>query len=96
MSTQTMETTTINVRLKKDVKARAMTYAEAVGIPLATLINAFVTRFSVDGVLPFAIEAPEIPNAATIAAMKELEEGKGEVCGNIKEMFASAGVKMPK
>lgn len=61
----------ISVRVKKNVKRQAMDNAEAVGIPLSTLLNAFVTRFAAEGVVPFNIRVPNLPNAETAAAIEE-------------------------
>lgn len=83
----------ISVRVKSDVKRRAMENASATGIPLASLINAFVTKFAAEGVVPFAIGVPEAPNAKVLAAIEELESGGGTRCGSIDEMLKTAGVK---
>lgn len=89
------DTSLIHVRVKNDVKARAMGYADAVGIPLSTLVNAFITRFASDGVVPFAIEAPDVPGPALAAAMSEIDDGGGVECKTLDDMYAACGVKRP-
>ena len=86
------DTTLIHVRVKNDVKARAMSYADAVGIPLSTLVNAFITRFAADGVVPFTIAAPDVPSPELVAAMEEIDNGGGEECGTLEDMYKACGV----
>lgn len=64
----------ISVRVKKGIKRQAMDNAEAVGIPLSTLLNAFITRFAAEGVVPFSIRVPNSPNAETAAAIREARD----------------------
>lgn len=83
----------ITVRIKKDVKKQAMENAAAVGIPLASLINAFVTKFAAEGRVPFEISVPQRPNKSVRAAIDELESGGGERCASIDDMYRVAGIK---
>ncbi|MEG1604055.1 MAG: type II toxin-antitoxin system RelB/DinJ family antitoxin, partial [Cloacibacillus sp.] len=74
-----MSTTTIHVRVNEEVKEKASNYADRVGIPLSSLINAFLVRFAETGRLPFDIAVQESPNDLTRAAVRELNDGGGSV-----------------
>lgn len=63
----------IQVRVDPVIKDEATKAAKGMGIPLATLINAFVTRLAMDRKMPFDLVAPEVPTELTITAMKEAE-----------------------
>lgn len=89
------ETSVITVRVKSDIKDRAMENADAAGIPLSTLINAFVVKFAAEGVVPFEIGVPNIPNSVTRAAMKDSRAGRVTRCVSIEDMYKQAGVKKP-
>lgn len=85
----------ITVRVKNEIKQKAMKNAEATGIPLSTLINAFVVKFAAEGVVPFQIGVPETPNAVTRAAMKEADEDNLTHCSSHADMYAQAGIEKP-
>lgn len=85
----------ITVRVKNEVKQKAMENAEATGIPLSTLINAFIVKFAAEGVVPFQIGVPETPNSVTHTAMKEADEGKVTRCSSLADMYAQAGIEKP-
>jgi hypothetical protein len=42
------------------------------------------------------VSKPEVPNAATIAAMKELDAGKGQRHASAEELFAYLGIEEPR
>lgn len=48
----------IQVRVNKSVKDAAASVAAGIGIPLSTLVNAFVTRLAWEGKMPFELTAP--------------------------------------
>ena len=89
------ETSIITVRVKNDTKRLAMENAEAVGIPLSTLINAFLVKFAAEGVVPFEIGVPCTPNAVTRSAMREAREGRATRCASIADMYAKSGIDKP-
>lgn len=82
----------IQVRVDPKVKAAASEVAVGIGIPLSTLINAFVTRLAWEGKVPFELMAPETPNKDVYEAISELESGKGTRCASIAEMYKACGV----
>ncbi len=85
----------ITVRVKTEIKQKAMQNAEAAGIPLSTLVNAFLVKFAAEGVVPFQIGVPETPNALTLAAMKDADEGRTTHCTSIADMYVQAGIEKP-
>ena len=86
------DTSVITVKVKTEIKQKAMQNAEAAGIPLSALINAFLAKFAADGVVPFQIDVMETPNAVTAAAMKDADEGRVTRCASIADMYAQAGI----
>lgn len=85
-----MITETIHVRVKSDIKARAMSNAEEIGIPLSSIINAFLVKFANSGSIEFSV--PKTPNAETMEAIRELEEGKGTFSSSLSEMYKDMGI----
>ncbi len=71
-------TSTIHVKVRADVKTEAQKNAKLMGIPLSALVNAFLIKIATDGRVPFELSVPEIPNAKTTSAMREVKEGKGK------------------
>ena len=65
----------INARVDKRVKTRAQKVLDKVGISTTDAINLFLHQIVLHEGLPFEVR---LPNADTVAAMRELNEGKGE------------------
>lgn len=59
------------------------------GLSVSDAIRRLLLRVANEKRLPFTVQAP---NAATIKAMKELDEGKGRRFGNAEELFQYLGV----
>lgn len=68
-----METTTLNVRVDKDVKKNAETVAQSLGMTLSTAVNIFLRQMINHDGLPFEVANPRF-NAESIAAFKEAED----------------------
>lgn len=64
-----------NISIDSDVKAKAQELFSDLGLDLSTAINIFLKQAIRENAIPFSIHR-EIPNADTIAAMKEAEEIK--------------------
>lgn len=62
-----------NISIDADVKAQAQELFADFGLDLSTAINIFLRQSIRDNCIPFNIQR-EVPNADTIAAMKEAEE----------------------
>ncbi|MCA9391639.1 type II toxin-antitoxin system RelB/DinJ family antitoxin [candidate division WWE3 bacterium] len=67
-----MKTTTINIKTTPEVKAGAQQVARELGFSLSSLINAYLRDLTRTKKVSF--ELPEIPNEATLQALKEAEE----------------------
>ena len=62
-----------SISLDADVKAKAQELFADFGLDLSTAINIFLRQSIRENSIPFPIQR-DVPNADTIAAMKELEE----------------------
>lgn len=67
-----METTSMNIRVDKDVKAEAEAIAAALGMNLSTAVNIFLRRMIACEGIPFDVRMT--PNDTTLAAMRETED----------------------
>lgn len=65
-------TTNISIRMDTDLKARADSLFEELGMNLSTAFNIFVRQSLRDGRIPFEISIQQ-PNKETVAAMLEAE-----------------------
>lgn len=62
-----------SISIDADVKAKAQELFADFGLDLSTAINIFLRQSIRDNCIPFTIQR-EVPNADTIAAMKEADE----------------------
>lgn len=62
-----------SISLDADVKAKAQELFADFGLDLSTAINIFLRQSIRENRIPFSIQR-EVPNADTIAAMKEAED----------------------
>ncbi len=62
-----------SISIDSDVKAKAQELFADLGLDLSTAVNIFLRQAIRDNCIPFSIQR-EIPNADTVAAMKESEE----------------------
>lgn len=70
-----MAKTATTITIDSDIKAQAQELLADFGLDLSTAINIFLRQTIRENAIPFNISR-EIPNADTIAAMKESEEMK--------------------
>ena len=66
---------TINARVDERLKARAETVLREVGVSTSDVITMLLHQIVLSRGIPFEVK---IPNARTLAAMRELDAGKGE------------------
>ena len=78
-------TAMVHVRITEEVKAQATETLSAIGLSVSDAVRMFLQRVAVEKAIPFDVR---VPNAETIAAMKELEEGGGAVFNSIEELMA--------
>ena len=80
MSTDTV----VRARIDSDTKARATKALQAMGLSVSDAIRLMLLRVADEKRLPFAVQ---VPGAATVEAMKELDDGKGRRFGSAEELF---------
>lgn len=68
-----MAKTTATITIDSDIKAQAQELFADFGLDLSTAINIFLRQTVRENAIPFEISR-DVPNADTIAAMKEAEE----------------------
>lgn len=79
------KTATINARIDPAVKAEAERVFSAIGISASDAIGLFYRQVVFKNGLPFDVR---IPNADTLAALQEIESGKGKtMTGSTKDIF---------
>ena len=75
-----MLTTDVRCRIDKKTKHDASEVIESMGLSVSDAIRIFLKRVATEGTIPFDLR---IPNAKTIAAMKELDLPKSK--SNLKK-----------
>ncbi len=80
MSTDTV----VRARIDSDTKARATEALQDMGLSVSDAIRMLLLRVAEEKRLPFAVQ---VPNATTVKAMKELQEGRGQRFDTAEELF---------
>ena len=86
-----MATVNLSIRMDAELKKQADAMLSDMGLNMTTAMNMFLRQVVRQGRIPFEI-ATDIPNAETIAAIKEMDDmlsGKipAKRYSNIKELF---------
>jgi antitoxin component of RelBE/YafQ-DinJ toxin-antitoxin module len=76
-----MKTAVLTVKVNDQVKTRAQSVAKAVGIPLSTLVNAYLVDLGTTGQVHFAAAEPMTPKMEKIIEQAEREIAAGETSG---------------
>ena len=76
--------TVVRARIDSETKGRATEALRAMGLSVSDAIRLLLVRVADEQRLPFSVR---VPNAATIEAMEELEEGKGRRFDSAEELF---------
>src|SRR5579875_1884572 len=84
------DTTILSLKTKKQVKELAQIRAKQLGIPLGTLVNAFLRNLGQTGEVHFTVAEPITPKMAKIIEEMRAEVAKGDTYGpyNIEEAEA--------
>ncbi len=84
------DTTILSLKTKKQVKALAQMRAEQLGMPLGTIVNAFLRTFGQTGEIHFTVAEPITPKMAKIIREMRADIANGETYGpfNIDEAEA--------
>ena len=80
MSTDTV----VRARIDSDTNARATEALKAMGLSVSDVIRLVLLRVAEEKRLPFIVQ---VPNATTVEAMKELDDGKGQRFDNAEQLF---------
>lgn len=73
--------TTISLKTKKDVKALAQMRAQQLGIPLGTIVNAFLRNFGQTGEIHFTVAEPITPKMKQIIEQMRADIADSETYG---------------
>lgn len=76
---------TINARIERDLKTKAEAILKKVGLSRAEAIRMFYTQVCLNKGLPFEVK---LPNAETLAAIEELESGKGTRYTSMEDVWS--------
>ena len=79
----------VRARIDSDTKMRATEALQAMGLSVSDAIRLLMIRVADEKQLPFAVR---VPNATTLKAMKELDEGKGKRFSNAEDFFKDLGI----
>lgn len=86
MAETTQSTTTmIHVRVDQNLKARASTALDAMGLSLSEAVRVFLTRVATDQAIPFELR---VPNPETVAAMEAGDRGEVVKFASIDDLMA--------
>ena len=75
--------TVVRARIDSDTKARATAALQAMGLSVSDAIR-LLLHVADEKRLPFDVN---VPNAETVKAVKELEQGKGKRFDSAEELF---------
>lgn len=77
--------TVVRARIDGQVKERAARVLASMGLSVSDAIRLLLVRVATEQALPFDVK---VPNAATAAAMIELEQGKGARFDRVADLMA--------
>lgn len=78
--------TYVKARIDDDTKLTAFAALEKMGLTASDVIRMLFRRIADEGALPFDVR---VPNAETLEAMRELEEGRGRRFATVAEFMES-------
>ena len=78
-------TTMVHVRVDEAVKAQAAATLADMGLSVSDAVRMLLVRVAADRALPFEVRAP---NTETLAAIRELEAGRGARFGRADGLLA--------
>lgn len=91
-----MANSTISIRVNESLKEQAQELFKSWGMDMSTAVNIFLSQTVREQRIPFSIGS-EVPNAETVAAMREVEEmarrgerGFSSIGDMIKELESDA------
>ncbi len=78
--------TVVRARIDSETKTRATEALQAMGLTVSDAIRLLMLRVAEEKRLPFTIQ---VPNRTTVAAMKELADGKGRRFDSVEELWVA-------
>jgi DNA-damage-inducible protein J len=75
----------VHVRIDKRIKMKAAKTLASMGLSVSDAVRVLLTRVAVERALPFDVK---VPNAKTIAAIKEARTGKLPSFRNVADLMA--------
>lgn len=79
----------VRARIDSETKTRATEALQAMGLSVSDAIRMLLLRVADEKRLPFTLQ---VPNATTVKAMRELEEGRGKRFANAEDLFHDLGI----
>ena len=80
----------VRARIDAATKLKASAALKGMGLTVSDAIRLLMLRVADEQRLPFAVK---VPNAATAAAMKEIDAGKGQKFETAEALFKDLGLK---
>ena len=78
----------IRARVNREVKEKAAAVLAAMGLTISDMMRMTLIKVAQEKALPF----DPSPNEETIAAMRELDDGKGRRFSSADDLFSELGV----
>ncbi len=75
----------VHIRIDKRIKTQAAKALSAMGLSVSDAVRVLLTRVAAEKALPFDLK---VPNALTVAAMKEARAGGLSSFKNVSELMA--------
>ncbi len=79
----------VRARIDTETKARASAALAAMGLSVSDAIRILMLRIADEERMPFDVM---VPTSATVKAMKELDEGKGQRFETPDDLFSDLGI----
>ena len=84
-----MATTMVHVRVDAETKLQAARALAEMGMSVSDAVRTLLIRVAAEKALPFKAK---VPNAITIQAMKDSEDGKDKRHESLEELFEELGI----
>jgi DNA-damage-inducible protein J len=84
----------VQTRIDGTIKNEAAAVLATMGLTVSDAVRLMLTKVAREHSFPFDITNPNVtnPNAATVAAIRELEEGRGVRFDSVKDLMADLNV----
>lgn len=80
-----MATTTVTIRLDTETKESFEKFCKTIGMPVSTAFAIFAKKTVRDNAIPFELKL-DVPNATTVAAMREVDSGGGKAFETLEDL----------